>query len=105
MRYLKAFNEQHESDWYTKLPEVIDECGDILLDLKDELLFNVEINLDLDNLIIIFIERQDNVGFYYSDVSEHIERLSIYIDSIGYKMSLLDSKDKLEPCIRLRISK
>lgn len=54
MRYLKAFNEQHESDWYTKLPEVIDECGDILLDLKDELLFNVEINLDLDNLIIWF---------------------------------------------------
>lgn len=80
MKYLKL---------YLDLSEIVDECRDVLLDLKDEL-FNVSVFQVNDSAIIVCIDKNDDY-FYYDDILEHIKRLSIYIDSIKYRMNIYDS--------------
>lgn len=79
MRYLKIYEQ------YLDLSEIVNECSDILLDLKDEL-FNVIVSQINDSSIIICIDKNDDY-FYYDDILEYIKRLSIYIDSIRLKIS------------------
>lgn len=86
MKYLKIYEQ------YFDLSEIVDECRDILLDLKDEL-FNISV-LQANDSIIIFIDKNDDY-FYYDDIVEHIKRLSIYIDSIKYRMNIYDSATNL----------
>ncbi len=87
MRYLKTFNENlNQSD----LDEIIQNCKDILLDLKDDsegygyVVLEDIFRASRGNYNRIFISIQNDNQFEISDIKNVLDRLNSYMSSIGW---------------------
>lgn len=87
MKHIKTFNENiNQSD----LDEIIQNCKDILLDLKDEAEGYDYVVLDDSfdfrvNYKKIFISVQNDNQFGLLDIENILNRLNIYMNSIGWR--------------------
>lgn len=86
MRYLKRYNESKVKDQYSKFInlEIIDNCKDILIDLKDDNFFTLlSEREDLPYLSIGFtIAKQ--IKYSLNDINEYIDRLKSYLEKEGF---------------------
>lgn len=91
MKYLKSFNENIIPLSKEEKDEIIEYCKDILINLKDDE-FRVSISIDLDNRLIITIER--NKDFNIGSFKDELRMISSYLRSLGF---IFDYQRKKRP--------
>lgn len=105
MKHLRSFNEEYKSldkNIMSRLPEILSECRDILLELKDDgfvvkvLNNTAEYYIDAigkSNTIIISIEANSEGMMHNNVVSNVIDRIDLYLNEFNIKRKFSQTQD------------